>query len=118
MDDRIIGITQARRARRDGVQHRLNVGGRAGNNPENIARSGLLFQGFLELVEQSDILDRYYGLIRKGFKELDLRRGERPHFGSTCDQRSNEFLRLTKRNPQVGTPATNHWKIVVRPNVG
>src|SRR5690349_7368177 len=105
MDDRITGITQARRARRDGVQHRLNVGGRAGNNTENIARSGLLFQGFLELVEQSDILDRYYGLIRKGFKELDLRRRKGTSHSTSCEQSTDELSLLPQWNTQEGAPA-------------
>ena len=43
----------------------------------------------IQFFEQADVLDSDHGLIGKGFKELDLRRGEGTHFGATCDQCSN-----------------------------
>ena len=72
-------------------------------------------------LEQPDILDGDHGLVGEGFKQLDLRRGEGAHLGATCDQRSNEFPLLTKRNEQEGARAadgTQHWEIVLRADIG
>ena len=35
-----------------------------------------------ELLEQPDVLDGDHSLVGKGFKELDLRRGERTYLGA------------------------------------
>src|SRR5919108_2559862 len=46
---RIRCSTDSGRILSDGVQHRLDISGRAGNHAENLARSGLLFERFGEL---------------------------------------------------------------------
>ena len=71
---------------RHGVQHRLNVRRRAGDDAQDFARRCLLLQRFLELLEQPHILDGDHGLIGEGFKKLDLRRGEGAHLDATRDQ--------------------------------
>ena len=54
------------------------------------------------LLEQPHVLDGDHRLVGEGFEELDLRRGEGAHLGSTCVQRSNEFPLLTKGSGQKG----------------
>ena len=57
----------------------LEIGRRASDYAEDLARGSLLFQRLcqivvlsLEFIEQSDILNRNYCLISKGLYELDL----------------------------------------------
>ena len=80
---RIVCLTQPRRIFGDHVQHRLNIRRRAGDDTQNFTRRGLLFQRFLEFVEQPHVFDGDDGLVGEGFKQFDLRRGEGTHFGAT-----------------------------------
>ena len=80
------------------IQHRLNVRRRAGDDAQDFTRRRLLFQRFLEFLEQPHVLDGDHRLIGEGFEKLDLRRGEGAHLDATCDQCSNEFPLLTKGN--------------------
>ena len=50
----------------DGIEHRLHVGGRAGDHFEDIGRRGLSLQRLLGLVEQPHVLDRDHGLVGEG----------------------------------------------------
>ena len=86
----------------DGVEHRLYVRRRAGDDAEYFTRCSLLLQRFLEFFEQPDVLDGDDRLVGKGFDEFDLRRGEGAHLGATCEQSANEFPLLTKGNGQDG----------------
>src|SRR5262249_19766634 len=97
----VVGPTHPSRALSNGVEHRLDVGRRAGNNAKNLTRRSLLLQGLLKLVEQPHVLDRDHGLIGEGFKELDLNRGEWAHLGATCRECSNKFLLVLKWNGQI-----------------
>ena len=63
----------------NGVQHRLNIRWRAGDDAEDLARRHLLIQGFLQFVEQPNIFDGNDSLVGKGLKQSDLRRGEGAH---------------------------------------
>ena len=72
-------FTQPCRTFRNYVQHRLNVGWRAGNDAENLARRCLLFQSFgeitvafLQFLEQPHVLDGDHGLVSKRLNQLDL----------------------------------------------
>ncbi len=56
-------VAQPRGALCHGVKHRLNIGRRARDNAQNIARGRLLLQGLLCLVEETDILDGDNGLV-------------------------------------------------------
>src|SRR4030095_2201261 len=74
------GITRAAHARRvlgDCVQHRLDVSGRAGNDPQNFARRSLLFKRFLELSEQPHVLKCDHCLVSEGFEKGNLLVAER-----------------------------------------
>src|SRR5262245_65650581 len=100
---------------RDRIQHRLNISWRASDDAQNLTRRRLLFQRFLEFLEQPHVLNGDHGLVGKGFKELDLGRSEGTNLGSTCVQRSNEFSLLTKGNGQPGAPTGYHCrKIILR----
>ena len=71
-------------------------------------------------LEQPHVLDGDHGLIGKGFKQLDLRRGEGAYLVATCGQYSNEFPLLTKGNGQEGAPVaegTQRWEFVLRADV-
>src|SRR5262249_4624656 len=98
------------------VEHRLNVGRRAGDNAQDFARGRLLLQGLLQFLEQPNVLDGNHRLIGEGFKQLDLRRGEGTYLETACSQNSNEFSLLTKRNGQKASPASSEsgpWDIVL-----
>ena len=78
------------------IQHWLNIRRRTGNHAENLARRSLLFQRFLEFVEQPYVLDRNDRLIGKCFEKLDLHRREGAHLDATGAQPSDNFSVLTK----------------------
>src|SRR5262245_22937333 len=82
-DGRVVGAAHARGIFRDHVQHRLNIRRRAGNDAQDFTSRSLLFQRFLELLEQTHILNRDHGLIGEGFKKLNLSLCERTDFLST-----------------------------------
>ena len=84
-DRREHATTQPHHALDDGVEDRLDVGGRARDDPEDLAGRGLLLEGFgevavarLELREEADVLDGDDGLIGEGLQERDLLVRERP----------------------------------------
>ncbi len=88
------------------VQHRLNIGRRAGDDTQDFARRRLLFQCLFEFLEQPHVLDSNHGLVGKSFEEFDLRWGERRQLYSTGSEVSYNFRPLAKRNKQRCTPVT------------
>src|SRR5262245_50091723 len=70
-------VAQHGSAPSDRIEHRLNVGRRTGDDPEDIARRRLLLKRLLRLVEQSYVLDGDHGLIGEGPQKLDVRIRER-----------------------------------------
>jgi hypothetical protein len=70
-------------AGRDGLEHRLHVGGRRGDHLEDVGRGGLPFERLLRLVEQPHVLDGDKGLVHKCADQFDLAirigAGLRPH---------------------------------------
>src|SRR5262245_42089167 len=93
-DDRVGSVTQANSTGSNGLQHWLQIRRRPRNNAQDSTRGRLLLQSLFEFIEQPHVLDCDHGLVGKGFKQLDLRRGEGMNLGSTCVQRSNEFSLL------------------------
>ena len=86
----VICITQPCGILRNSIQHRLNIGRRAGDHAQDFTRRRLLFQRLGEFLEQPHVLDGDHGLVGEGLQKLDLRRGK----GRTsCDARqcTNEF---------------------------
>ena len=74
---------QTHRARHDAVEDGLNIGRRARDDPQDLARGGLLFEGLgqgavatLQFVEQPDVLDGDHRLIGEGLEQRDLLVGE------------------------------------------
>ena len=105
-------IAQPRGIFGDGVQHRLNVRRRTGDDAQNFTCRGLLLQRLLEFLKQPHVLDGDHGLVGESFEQLDLRRGEGAHLDATRAQYSNEFSLLTKGNDQEGARAA------AEPNIG
>ncbi len=73
------GATESQRGVGDAIEHRLDVGRRARDDPQDLRRRGLLLQRFgqvsvarLQLLEKTDVLDRDDGLVGEGLHELDL----------------------------------------------
>ena len=78
-NDGISGITQSSRMFHDYVEDGLQVGWRACDHPQDLARRRLLLQclaqvavTILQLFEEANILDSNYGLIGKGLEQPDL----------------------------------------------
>jgi hypothetical protein len=65
-----------------GIEHSLQVKGRAADDLQHVGGGGLLLQGFAQLVEQARVLDGDDGLIREGFKQSDLPLGEELRLGA------------------------------------
>src|SRR5215470_10433560 len=95
IDNSVFRITQPRRVLSHDIEHRLNIGWRAGNDAEDFARCGLLFQSFFEFLKQSHVLDGDHGLVGKGLEERNLLISERPDFHS-ANQDSPDRKSLTK----------------------
>src|SRR5262245_53423850 len=79
----IIGFTNPGSALDNGIEHRLYVGRRAGDDTQDLARRRLLLQGFLQFLEQADVFKSDDGLVSERFKQLDLSRSEGTNFGAT-----------------------------------
>src|SRR5262245_36411677 len=118
----ILSFTQPGRIFCDYVQHRLNVGRRAGNDAQDFTCRRLLLQRLLEFVEKPHILNGDHGLVCEGLKQLDLRRGEGTRLDVACSKSSNDFSPLKKGSHQVGTPAvsggTQQGEVILRADVG
>ena len=63
----------------DGIENWLDVGRRAGDDPQDLARRRLLLERFgqravprLQLGEQPHVLDRDHRLVGEGLENLDL----------------------------------------------
>src|SRR5215468_1488191 len=50
----------------NGIQDRLNIRGRTGDDAQDFARRCLLFQRFFQLLEQPDVFERDNRLVGKG----------------------------------------------------
>src|SRR4030095_14613011 len=103
------GITRAAHARRvlgDCVQHRLDVSGRAGNDPQNFARRSLLFKRFLELSEQPHVLKCDHCLVSEGFEKGNLLVAERTDL-STANHDSPDRNSLAQHRRGEYGPGTS-----------
>src|SRR5262249_2312837 len=79
----------------DGVEDRLNIGGRAANDTEHLGRCSLMFQGFtqfcialLQFLEQPHVLDGDHRLVGKGLQKSDLLGSERTRLDSSNKDRA------------------------------
>src|SRR4029077_15302113 len=67
----ILSVTKLCCILHDYVQHWLNVRRRTGDDAQDFARCGLLFQRLPEFLKQPDILNGDDGLISEGRHEID-----------------------------------------------
>ena len=81
---RIVCLAQLAGAFDDGLQHRLHVGRRGGDDPQDVGAAGLVVQRLREIarlglhfLEQPDIPDRDHGLVGEGLQQGDLLVAER-----------------------------------------
>ena len=86
------------------IQHRLNIGRRAGDDTQDLTRRSLLLQRFLQLLEQPDVLERDHGLISEGFESLICVGVKGRTSVRRANQSSDEFPALPERNGQECAP--------------
>src|SRR5882724_2353115 len=67
---------QAVAAVRNDIEHRLHVGGRGGDDLQDVGRGGLALQRLAGLVEQTRVLDRDHRLVGEGLKQLNVVMGK------------------------------------------
>src|SRR6202043_1101503 len=101
------GAAQARSSFTEGVEHRLQVEGRAADDLEHVAGRGLVFERFFEIAgalaqfaEQPRILHRDHRLRRKVLKERDLLIGKRPSLLAVNDKNTDEGPVLPEGDPE------------------
>ena len=75
IDESVFRVAQPRRIFRNHIQHRLDIGRRAGDHTQDLARCGLLLQCFGEvtiarllLVNKPRVLDRDHRLVGERFR--------------------------------------------------
>ena len=110
----IVRRTEPRGALGDRVEHRLDVGRRAGDDPQDLGRGGLLLQrsvtrGSSSAPEQPHVLDGDHGLVGEGLEQRDLLGRERP-----------DLRALGSRMRPIGTPSRSSGvaSTVRMPSVG
>jgi hypothetical protein len=91
-------LTQPHGALDDSLEARLDIGRRAGDDPEDLGGRRLLLERLLRLVEQPDVLDRDDRLGGEDLQELDLPIGERPNFGPPDANRPDGLGPAEQRN--------------------
>ncbi len=111
------------RTPRDGLEHRLDVGRRARDDPQDLRGCGLLLQGLchlrvdfseltvllLYLLEQPDVLDRDHRLVGEGLDQPDLLlrewRNDRARDRDGADRLAFPQQRHRHHRAQVARPA-------------
>src|SRR6516162_1990469 len=103
-----VGITQPGGRFDEGIQHRLQIEGRAADDFQHLRRGGLLFKRLAEFaralllrLEQPNVLDRNCRLIGKGRQQRDVLLLEWPHFGA-ANQDVAERAALTNQRHREG----------------
>ena len=99
MQDTEACVAQLLGASDDRIEHRLDVGRRAADDPQDVGCRGLLLQGLgqvgvlgLQLREQSRVLDGDDGLVGEGGHEVDLLVGERAGFGPVDEEHADQVV--------------------------
>ena len=98
---------ESRRVLGHDVHHRLDVGRRAGDDPQDLGRGRLLLQRLghlavprLELREQPHVLDRDHRLVGERLQQLDLLVGERLDLGPPDGDRADGVTLAEHRDGQ------------------
>ena len=96
-----LGLADARRVLQHGLEHRLQIAGRAGDDLEHLGGRGLLLQrlgkivgALAQLVEQPRVLDGDDGLGGEVLHQLDLLVGEWLDLLAVDDDRADELIVL------------------------
>ena len=122
-DADIVGVAQSGSCRHHGIQHRLYRVWRLRDDAEHLARRGLVLERFLQLggprldlLEETDVVDRDHRLIGEGGDEVDLLFGERLDLGAGQENDADHLAAAHQRHgelrarlrpplaPQVGEP--------------
>ena len=102
---RVAGLAQPRSVPDDGVQDRLQVGRRARDHAEDLARRRLLLEGLFRLVEQPHVLDRDRRLVGEDLEQLDLLVGEgTDHHPPDPDRPDGAPLAQERRGKRASIP--------------
>src|SRR5262245_41063463 len=65
--DSSFGVAKPRRVLNQGIEDWLEIKGGATDDFEHFTRRSLLFERFLEFLEQLHVFDRNHGLVSEGF---------------------------------------------------
>ena len=112
-DDGVLSRAELRGALRDRVEHRLDLGRRGRDDPEDLADRGLPFEGILRLGDKARVLDRDRRLIGEGPHEIDLVRGERTDLLSGQRQHAHHLVVMHKRHAQTRAHAEREGFLAV-----
>ena len=112
-------LTEAGRALRHRVKHRLNVGGRATDHSQDFRGGRLLLEGRgevgvlgLELGEEPRVLDSDGGLVGKRLHQCDLAVRKRSDLESVDMDHAEKLARPEHRNREEGA---ERWPHILRP---
>ena len=109
-----LGLANPHCVRQHGLEHRLQLSGRAAYDLEHVGGRRLLLQRFAQLVQKPRILNRDDGLSGEVRHQLDLLVGERAHFFAVDGDGANQFVLFQHRNGDqcAGTGNVNryHWQ--------
>ena len=90
-------------------KNRLQLGGRAADHIEHVARCGLIAESFrqlgrasIDLIEQSNVFDRDDRLVGEGLDELDLLLGERMHRAASQNDDPQDEAVAQQRDAERG----------------
>ena len=98
-------LADARGILQHGVEYRLKLAGRAGDDLEHVGGRGLLLQRFAQFVEQPRVLDGDDGLGGEVLDQLDLLVGERTNLLAVDGDRADQLVLLEHRHGENGPHA-------------
>src|SRR5499433_1907392 len=100
-----IGLAQFCRRLDQGIEHSLQIEGRAADDLEHVGGGGLLLQRLAQLVEQSRVLDGDHRLGGKVRHQLDLLLGKGAYLLAINSDHSDKFTFLKHRHTKECTNA-------------
>src|SRR5262249_28952814 len=110
--ERELATAQPHRSLGNRVEHRLDVGRRAGDHVQDLGagrllleRLGELARARLHLVEQPHVLDGDDGLVGEGLEQLDLLRTEGPRFGAAHHEGPDDDSLAQQRHADASVQA-------------
>src|SRR5262245_7132720 len=108
--------TEPGRIRQHGLEHRLQLAGRAADDLQHLRGRRLLLQRFrelararLHLIEQPHVLDRDHRLVGEGFKQFDLLLTECPRLRAYYGERADDHSLAEKRHADSSSDAGSAW---------